>query len=81
MNAISVQVDASENELWSYEGGGVYRGVRLVMVIFESSLNQSVFNPDWCGLRLLRLGISRQGKKKKRCESGEVSCRHVHGCN
>ena len=81
MNAISVQVDATENELWSYEGGGIYRGVRLVMVIFESSLNQSVFNPDWCGLRLLRLGISRQGKKKKRCESGEVSCRHVHGCN
>ena len=81
MNAISVQGDATENELWSYEGGGIYRGVRLVMVIFESSLNQSVFNPDWCGLRLLRLGISRQGKKKKRCESGEVSCRHVHGCN
>ncbi len=30
MNAVSVHVDATENELWSYEGGGIYRGVRLV---------------------------------------------------
>lgn len=29
-NAIAVHVDARENELWSYEGGGIYRGVRLV---------------------------------------------------
>ncbi len=30
MNAIAVHVDASQNELWSYEGGGIYRSVRLV---------------------------------------------------
>jgi beta-galactosidase len=29
-NAIAVRVDARENELWSYEGGGIYRDVRLV---------------------------------------------------
>lgn len=31
-NAVSVSVDARMNELWSYEGGGIYRGVRLVKV-------------------------------------------------
>ncbi len=30
MNAVSVHVDATENELWSYDGGGIYRAVRLV---------------------------------------------------
>lgn len=29
-NAVAVHVDATENELWSYEGGGIYRTVRLV---------------------------------------------------
>ncbi|MEM0913304.1 MAG: glycoside hydrolase family 2 TIM barrel-domain containing protein [Planctomycetota bacterium] len=29
-NALAVGVDARENELWSYEGGGIYRGVRMV---------------------------------------------------
>ncbi|MCX6972444.1 MAG: DUF4982 domain-containing protein [Verrucomicrobia bacterium] len=29
-NAIAVYVDATLDELWSYEGGGIYRGVRLV---------------------------------------------------
>jgi beta-galactosidase len=29
-NALAVRVDASEFELWSYEGGGIYRDVRLV---------------------------------------------------
>jgi beta-galactosidase len=29
-NAVAVRVDASEFELWSYEGGGIYRDVRLV---------------------------------------------------
>jgi beta-galactosidase len=29
-NAIAVHVDATLNELWSYEGGGIYRAVRLV---------------------------------------------------
>jgi beta-galactosidase len=29
-NAIAVHVDATENELWSYEGAGIYRSVRLV---------------------------------------------------
>lgn len=29
-NVIAVCVDARGNELWSYEGGGIYRGVRLV---------------------------------------------------
>jgi len=30
LNAVSVQVDATESELWSYEGGGIYRSTRLV---------------------------------------------------
>lgn len=30
-NAIAIYADARENELWSYEGGGIYRGVRLVL--------------------------------------------------
>jgi beta-galactosidase len=29
-NALAIHVDARENELWSYEGGGIYREVRLV---------------------------------------------------
>lgn len=29
-NSIAVHVDATLNELWSYEGGGIYREVRLV---------------------------------------------------
>lgn len=29
-NALAVRVDATEFELWSYEGGGIYRDVRLV---------------------------------------------------
>lgn len=29
-NAVAVYMDARENELWSYDGGGIYRGVRLV---------------------------------------------------
>jgi beta-galactosidase len=29
-NSLAVHVDAVENELWSYEGGGIYRGVRLI---------------------------------------------------
>ena len=29
-NAIAVHVDATLNELWSYEGGGIYRAVRMV---------------------------------------------------
>ena len=40
LNAVTVAVDASENELWSYEGGGSYRGVRLVMTA-------PVFIPRW----------------------------------
>ncbi|MEM6885474.1 MAG: glycoside hydrolase family 2 TIM barrel-domain containing protein, partial [Verrucomicrobiota bacterium] len=30
LNALAVRVDAREFELWSYEGGGIYRDVRLV---------------------------------------------------
>ena len=30
LNAIAVRCDAQEFELWSYEGGGIYREVRLV---------------------------------------------------
>lgn len=29
-NSIAVRCDAREFELWSYEGGGIYRGVRLI---------------------------------------------------
>lgn len=29
-NVLAVRVDATHNELWSYEGGGIYRAVRLV---------------------------------------------------
>ncbi len=39
-NAIAVQVDASDNELWSYEGGGIYRAVRLVKTAKQ-------FVPQW----------------------------------
>lgn len=40
LNAVTVLVDATENELWSYEGGGIYRGVRLVKTA-------PVFIPRW----------------------------------
>lgn len=40
VNAVAVHVDARENELWSYEGGGIYRGVRLVKT-------GAVFVPQW----------------------------------
>ena len=39
-NAVAVQVDASDNELWSYEGAGIYRSVRLVKTAL-------VFVPRW----------------------------------
>lgn len=39
-NALAVYVDARENELWSYEGGGIYREVRLVKTA-------PVFIPRW----------------------------------
>lgn len=39
-NAVAVQVDARENELWSYEGGGIYRAVRLV-------ITNPVHVPQW----------------------------------
>lgn len=39
-NAIAVHVDASQNELWSYEGAGIYRAVRLVKTA-------PVFVPQW----------------------------------
>jgi beta-galactosidase len=39
-NAVAVHVDATENELWSYEGGGIYRGVRMVKTA-------PLFVPQW----------------------------------
>lgn len=30
-NVVAIRVDATQNELWSYEGGGIYRPVRLVI--------------------------------------------------
>ena len=39
-NAVAIFVDATDNELWSYEGAGIYRGVRLVKTA-------TVFVPQW----------------------------------
>ena len=39
-NAVAVHVDASANELWSYEGAGIYRAVRLVKT-------HAVHVPQW----------------------------------
>lgn len=39
-NIVAVHVDATDNELWSYEGGGIYRGVRLVKTA-------NIFVPQW----------------------------------
>lgn len=39
-NTIAVFVDATDNELWSYEGAGIYRSVRLVKTA-------AVFVPQW----------------------------------
>jgi beta-galactosidase len=39
-NSLAVLVDATDNELWSYEGGGIYRSVRLVKT-------EAVFVPRW----------------------------------
>ena len=39
-NAVAVVVDATDNELWSYEGAGIYRAVRLVKTA-------PVFVPQW----------------------------------
>ena len=39
-NAVAVFVDATDNELWSYEGAGIYRAVRLVQTA-------PVFVPQW----------------------------------
>ena len=39
-NAVAVHVDARDNELWSYEGAGIYRNVRLVKTA-------PVFIPQW----------------------------------
>lgn len=43
-NAIAVLVDATENEQWSYEGGGIYRTVRLL-------LTDPLHIPQW-GIRV-----------------------------
>ncbi|MBI4978964.1 MAG: glycoside hydrolase family 2 protein [Spirochaetes bacterium] len=40
MNAVCVHVNATENELWSYEGGGIYRDVKLITTA-------QVFVPQW----------------------------------
>ncbi len=39
-NSLAVLVNATDNELWSYEGGGIYRSVRLVKTA-------NVFVPRW----------------------------------
>jgi beta-galactosidase len=39
-NAVAVHVDATDNELWSYEGAGIYRNVRLAKTA-------PVFVPQW----------------------------------
>lgn len=40
-NAIAVRCDARLSELWSYEGGGIYRDVRLIKT--------DPVRVDWCG--------------------------------
>lgn len=41
VNTIAVRADATQFELWSYEGGGIYRDVRLVKV--------DPVHVPWCG--------------------------------
>lgn len=42
VNAIAVRVDATLHELWSYEGGGIYREVRLIKA--------NALHVDHCGV-------------------------------
>lgn len=41
-NTLAVRADARLSELWSYEGGGIYRDVRLVQT--------DPVHVDWCGV-------------------------------
>ncbi|MGJ8640751.1 MAG: beta-galactosidase GalA [Opitutaceae bacterium] len=41
LNALAIRVDARDFELWSYEGGGIYRDVRLV--------KQAAVHIPYCG--------------------------------
>ncbi|MEM7734477.1 MAG: beta-galactosidase GalA [Deinococcota bacterium] len=54
VNAVAVHIDATDNELWSYEGAGIYRSVRLVTT-------SPVFVPRWG--TFVRTGTAEQPNK------------------
>ena len=63
-NAIAVRCDAQEFELWSYEGGGIYRDVRLVAtdnvhVPYSGTCIRSTF-PDETNLSKVQLYLQAQ---------------------
>ena len=78
-NAVAVFVDATDNELWSYEGAGIYRGVRLVKTA-------PVFVPQWGtyvttgdeqdpGLVNIEVTIRNMGYDDIDCQVVNRSCR------
>ena len=63
-NAIAVRCDAQEFELWSYEGGGIYRDVRLVAtddlhVPYSGTCIRSTF-PDETDLSKVQIELQAQ---------------------
>jgi len=63
-NAIAVRCDAQEFELWSYEGGGIYRDVRLVAtddlhVPYSGTYIRSTF-PDEADLSKVQIELQAQ---------------------
>ncbi|MEM6757064.1 MAG: glycoside hydrolase family 2 TIM barrel-domain containing protein, partial [Planctomycetota bacterium] len=68
-NAIAVEVDARENELWSYEGGGIYRGVRLVTT-------DAVHVPQW-GLAVTTGDASAPGETRVQVDVVNAGYRDV----
>lgn len=64
LNAIAVRCDAQEFELWSYEGGGIYRDVRLVAtddvhIPYSGTCIRSTF-PDDTNLSKVQLDLQAQ---------------------
>lgn len=63
-NAIAVRCDAQEFELWSYEGGGIYRDVRLIAtddlyVPYSGTCIRSTF-PDETDLSQVQIELQAQ---------------------
>ena len=71
VNSLAVRVDARQNELWSYEGAGIYRSVRLVVT-------DAVHVPQW-GVYVRTGGEQKPGEVYARIEVAndgydEVAC-------